>query len=256
VKPLNEKDRLLLEEIRQVKRLHRTSKRHTKRKHETESEFIKRKNRYKCTYCTKTTPSSKLHAFLEPYHSVKFGETFDEIASKYNMNTLELMSLNDASSDSDLSKGQHIKLLPTHKVRRKTHGLCSCKSCKDEKDDLELDHVDYLQLVLSRRRQIRDEIADQPHIRKKVFRRDKYQCVYCEIEFGRMKGKKFLTLDHKKPIVKGGTNDIDREYKNLCCACLFHNKDKKAMNYEEYVKKIKERRFHRENSFLPSSKRP
>ena len=245
---MNEKDRLLLEEIRQVKRLHRTSHRHTKRKHETESDFIKRKNQYKCTYCTKPTDPSKLHTFLEPHHSVRHGETFEDIASRYHMDAKALMKLNDCQHEHDIHKGQHIKLFPTHKVRKRTHGLCACKNCKDEKEELNLDHVDYLQLVISRRRQIRDQILDHPEIRKKVFRRDNYQCVYCEIEFGKMNGKKFLTLDHKKPIVKGGTNDIENDYKNLCCACLFHNKDKSSMTYDDYVKKIKHRRFIRENS--------
>lgn len=244
---MNEKDRLLLEEIRQVKRTHQTINRNTKKKHETESDFIKRKNHYKCAYCTKPTEPSKLHTFVEPYHIVRFGETFKDIAARYHMDYRDLLKLNDCHEYEKLIKGQHIKLFPTHKVRKRTHGLCICKNCKEEKDELQLDHVDYLKLVLARRRQIRDEILNHPEIRKKVFLRDNYQCVYCEIEFGKMKGKKFLTLDHKKPIVKGGTNDMDNEFKNLCCACLYHNKDKSSMSYDEYVKKIKYRRFLREN---------
>jgi 5-methylcytosine-specific restriction endonuclease McrA len=46
-----------------------------------------------------------------------------------------------------------------------------------------------------------------------------------------------LTIDHKVPISRGGTNDR----KNLCCSCEEHNFDKKDRTAEEYIELLKKK---------------
>lgn len=235
---MNEQDRQLLESFRSERKQFQTNRRKTKRRFETTSDFTKRKHRYTCLYCTKSFPASKLHTFVDPHHMVRPHETVASIAQWYLMTPKQLMDLNGWNSPDDLPKGFPVKVYDTHRIRKLTHGLCSCKACFGEKEELELDHTDYLHLVLSRRRQIRSELIHNPSIRHLVFERDQHQCVFCVKEYGKMDPGRSLTIDHKIPVSMGGTNDLD----NLCCCCKEHNKDKGSQRFDAYMKVIKLRK--------------
>jgi 5-methylcytosine-specific restriction endonuclease McrA len=97
---------------------------------------------------------------------------------------------------------------------------------------------------LKKRKSIRDEIT--PELRRKIYKRDNYKCVYCEIEYGKTKPNTYLTLDHKNPVVGGGTSDEE----NLCTSCDYHNHDKDRDGFEDYIKKIKQRKFLSENCYI------
>eukprot|EP00466_Bigelowiella_natans_P009148 jgi/Bigna1/61517/fgenesh1_kg.22_\ len=60
----------------------------------------------------------------------------------------------------------------------------------------------------------------KPNLRRRVFTRDNCTCCYC--------GKNFelrhLTIDHRYPVSKGGSNNID----NLVTSCFPCNKEKAA----------------------------
>lgn len=58
--------------------------------------------------------------------------------------------------------------------------------------------------------------------------RDGSCCHYCK----RYKGK--LTVDHKIPRSKGGSNDIS----NLVLACYDCNREKGSKDYDKYVKRL------------------
>lgn len=62
-------------------------------------------------------------------------------------------------------------------------------------------------------------------IRKKVFKRDAYTCVYC----GRVGGK--LEVDHIVPISRGGTNEMS----NLATACRRCNRQKKDKSEKAFL---------------------
>lgn len=51
-------------------------------------------------------------------------------------------------------------------------------------------------------------------LRYAVFKRDKFRCVIC----GRDSSETKLVIDHIKPVVKGGTNNISN-LRTLCTAC-------------------------------------
>lgn len=61
-------------------------------------------------------------------------------------------------------------------------------------------------------------------LRAEVFARDGHRCHYCG-------SGDDLTLDHKTPLVKGGTNDLD----NLLTACRLCNCSKGKKGYEEFL---------------------
>lgn len=65
-------------------------------------------------------------------------------------------------------------------------------------------------------KETRDPIS--PKLRFEVFRRDKYVCQYC----GAAGPKVELEVDHKIPVSRGGTDDID----NLTTACFKCNRGK------------------------------
>lgn len=107
----------------------------------------------------------------------------------------------------------------------------------------DLDEDEFLKVLTKRKKQIKKEVSRKKRkIKKVVFSRHNYKCVYCEIEYGHTPPNRKLTLDHKIPIGKGGTNDIDRNYKNITCSCEEHNFEKGTMTAPEYIKKISDRK--------------
>jgi hypothetical protein len=64
-------------------------------------------------------------------------------------------------------------------------------------------------------------------IRRFVFERDDYTCLYCHIRGGE------LEVDHKIPISRGGTNDL----LNLATSCLHCNRSKRNLTAEEFIQK-------------------
>jgi 5-methylcytosine-specific restriction endonuclease McrA len=63
-----------------------------------------------------------------------------------------------------------------------------------------------------------------PAIVKEVFKRDNYICQYCG-------SKNNLSIDHKIPLARGGSHDID----NLCIACKPCNSSKNTKTPEEFT---------------------
>lgn len=61
-------------------------------------------------------------------------------------------------------------------------------------------------------------------LRKKIYERDKFECVYCGSEDD-------LSIDHKTPELRGGTHDPE----NLQTACRACNGAKRDMTHDEYV---------------------
>ena len=61
-------------------------------------------------------------------------------------------------------------------------------------------------------------------LRKEVYSRDNYECVYCGSPDN-------LSLDHKTPESRGGTHDVS----NLQTACMKCNGEKRDFTHEEYV---------------------
>ncbi len=76
--------------------------------------------------------------------------------------------------------------------------------------------------------------------KQKVWYRDNFTCHYCgkKVHSETYPGR--ATVDHKKPLVKGGTNDFD----NLVTACEKCNSKKGELDYENFIEfKIKQRVF-------------
>ena len=92
-----------------------------------------------------------------------------------------------------------------------------------------------------------------PLTRENIFKRDNYQCVYCDSI-----NRKNLTLDHVVPQSKGGPNTWD----NLVTACKRCNNEKAALTLEEYGKEIpKPQRPHylmllKKTTYIPEEWKP
>lgn len=65
-----------------------------------------------------------------------------------------------------------------------------------------------------------------PIVRSNLLQQQKHECYYCH----RYLSHTNVTLDHKQPIARGGTNEIE----NLVAACLPCNNDKGVMTEEEF----------------------
>ena len=59
-----------------------------------------------------------------------------------------------------------------------------------------------------------------------MLRNQKGKCFYCRVILNRR-----FHLDHKMPLVRGGTNKIE----NLCCACQKCNLSKHTLNADEWI---------------------
>ncbi len=65
-------------------------------------------------------------------------------------------------------------------------------------------------------------------IRKIVYERDNYTCVYCGVKGVR------LEIDHKIPFIRGGSDKIE----NLATSCVCCNRQKRDQTSEEFIKWI------------------
>lgn len=75
-------------------------------------------------------------------------------------------------------------------------------------------------------------------LRKALLERDGKCCHYCEVELNLyMVGlPNSITIDHKIPVVKGGTHDLD----NLVLACLWCNSRKSDIDYFDFIEMLRE----------------
>ncbi len=81
--------------------------------------------------------------------------------------------------------------------------------------------------------------------RQAVYERDGFRCVYCQKGQEELEANgAFLTIDHRKPISKGGTN----EFPNLQTLCNICNnlkaklEDPRALRYaERYARRARSR---------------
>lgn len=231
--------------LNDMKRLKQSlNNKRVKRRSESRDDYIKRKSNYRCSYCHKTFNKRHLNAVLEPYHILKPRETLTDVLDYYRINKEELLTLNPELKLEDLQTGTLMRVPEYFKIFPNTHGVCYCDSCGEKRNQFSMDHISFIHQLLKERRQVREEIT--PRLRRKIYKRDLYKCVYCEIEYGKTKPNTILTLDHKIPVVQGGTSSEE----NLCSSCDFHNHDKDSLCYESYKKKLIKRKFYRENGMI------
>lgn len=118
------------------------------------------------------------------------------------------------------------------------NGIVACNNCANEKGPMS-DRA-YRAYLNKKKKEVRQEVYDNyPELRDKVFEKYNYECIYCVYEFGKSDPHTQKTIDHKIPVAKGGTNDLN----NLCCACKYHNFDKRDLTTEEYFKVLDERKI-------------
>lgn len=105
---------------------------------------------------------------------------------------------------------------------------------------------EFKKYLSERKKEVRKEAHEySQEIKKAVFERYDFKCIYCEYELGYTpKGRK-LTIDHKIPVSKGGTNDMGKNFKNLTCACEQHNFDKRDLTAVEYFKILEKKKNKR-----------
>lgn len=231
--------------LNDMKRLKKSfNNKRVKRRSESRDDFIKRKANYRCSYCHNTFNKKHLIAVLEPYHILKPKETLRDVLNYYRINKEELLTLNPELKLENLKTGTLMRVPELYKIFPSTHGVCYCDSCGKKRNQSNLDHISFKLQLLRERRKERAIVT--PKLRRKIYKRDLYKCVYCEIEYGKTKPNTFLTLDHKIPVVQGGTSSEE----NLCSSCDFHNNDKDNLTYESYIKKIIRRKFYRENGMI------
>lgn len=73
-------------------------------------------------------------------------------------------------------------------------------------------------------------------VRKEIYRRDNYTCVFCERKVSdevENSSENLATLDHIYPRSKGG----DHSPKNLVTACKWCNDRKRSMDIVEFINK-------------------
>ncbi|MCK2000158.1 HNH endonuclease [[Brevibacterium] frigoritolerans] len=231
--------------LNDMKRLQKSlNNKRVKRRNESIDDYIKRKANYRCSYCHKTFNKKQLNSVLEPYHILKPGETLKNVLDYYRINKEELLTLNPELKLADIQTGTLMRVPDYFKIFPKTHGVCYCDKCGEKRKQVGMDHISFIHQLLKERRLVREVIT--PELRRKIFKRDLYKCVYCEIEFGQTKPHTNLTLDHKTPVVQGGTSSEE----NLCSSCDYHNRDKDRASYESYEMKIRKRKFYRENGMI------
>jgi 5-methylcytosine-specific restriction enzyme A len=128
---------------------------------------------------------------------------------------------------------------PNKALPKRKDGICVCLVCANEKGSRS--NREFRNHLYIKRKKLRKDMVDNyKELRKKVFNRYHYQCIYCKEEYGQdgvPKNRK-LTIDHKIPLVRGGTNDL----KNLCCACEEHNLEKEKMTAQEYMSYLKNKK--------------
>lgn len=177
--------------------------RRRKRRNESDREYIFRKSHYRCRYCRKTKRENELHA---------------------------------------------VRKHPEKRLPLIYDGVCSCGKCAKEKGSMT--HREYLDFLAEEKSSRLSEIEQNKKkirqvalkkakvLNRIIFEKYDYTCIYCKHEFGYMKEGHSLTKDHKIPVSRGGTNDLD----NLACSCFMHNNDKGARTASEYLEVIRKRR--------------
>lgn len=132
-----------------------------------------------------------------------------------------------------------VKKNPGSNIAKIKNLICACKKCANEKRSMT--DKEFKKYMMYRKKTKKKEIQTNYSLfSKRVFKKNRYTCIYCIIEYGRNRvpeGRK-LTIDHKVPLSRGGTNNE----KNLCCSCIEHNRDKADKTAEEYIKKIQRKR--------------
>jgi hypothetical protein len=102
---------------------------------------------------------------------------------------------------------------------------------------------EFRKVLSTKKKEIRKEAFEySQEIKKTVFERNNYNCIYCQFEYGFTPKDRTLTIDHKTPISKGGTNDLEKNFKNLTSACKQHNYEKKNLTAPEYFKFLEKRK--------------
>jgi uncharacterized protein (TIGR02646 family) len=85
------------------------------------------------------------------------------------------------------------------------------KASKSFKEIVSLKEKEEKRFQRKERKRLRNQLKNRSHIREKLFKEQFGCCAYCR----RILLLKEITIDHLKPLSKGGTNDLD----NLRGAC-------------------------------------
>lgn len=119
---------------------------------------------------------------------------------------------------------------------------CACLEYALMKGDM--NDIEFKKHLSSIKKDVRKEAYEySSEIKSAVFKRHNYKCIYCEYEYGFTSKQRILTIDHKIPVSRGGTNDIARNFKNLACSCKEHNLNKKDLTAPEYFKVLERRKL-------------
>jgi len=123
----------------------------------------------------------------------------------------------------------------TRKERqKKKKRVChSCRKMKKVKEALREEVMIYIFTRYQKSKPVKDNLnVDEKQkknarkatskIKSVILERDKYTCHYC--------GECGDTIDHKKPISKGGATTKD----NCVCSCKFCNSIKQSMDYSDF----------------------
>lgn len=130
-----------------------------------------------------------------------------------------------------------VKKDPDRTSSKIKNGVCACRACANEKGIMT--DEEFRNHLKIKKKGMRKEVFDNYlEILHQVLEKYHHTCIYCELEYGKtIKGRK-LTIDHKIPLSRGGTNDL----KNLCSACEDHNFDKRDATAEEYFGVLRKRK--------------
>lgn len=100
---------------------------------------------------------------------------------------------------------------------------------------------EFRKFLAEKKKEVRQEAYEHSREIKDIVLKNK-RCIYCEYEFGHTPSDRKITVDHKIPVSKGGTNDLDKNFKNLTSACQEHNFEKRTLTAEEYFKVLEKRK--------------
>lgn len=107
--------------------------------------------------------------------------------------------------------------------------VVACRVCARKKGCM--NHDEYKDYLRMERKKLRKEISkNYSAFAKNVFHKYDHKCIYCEFEYGFTPDNRRLTIDHKKPLIKMGSN----HRKNLASSCYDHNNEKSTMKPDEY----------------------
>lgn len=125
------------------------------------------------------------------------------------------------------------------------NGIVACQTCANEKGPLS--DKEYRAYLCNKKKDTRNEVYENyPEFSSAVFSKYQHECIYCIYEFGKTTEGVKLTIDHKVPVSRGGTNDE----KNLCSSCSYHNSDKRDLTAEEYFRVLNNRKLFQDEKQL------